>query len=208
MWCNAAWLAYPKLRDDPARRVHSAPADVDAFADGLATLMEHLLKKRGYTCIKWLCINNEPDCGSSWWRGPGNKPLSIYFCLGLLSRFTAKHSAVLGSRVEGGRLADWQRVCCAALRSPHGNLTLAVVNDAPLEFDLKLAVRGLTQPTRLWRYRFGEAERDRADVKVDPQKEFSPGPAMDGLPDKLPPNSLTIYSTYNLAHDARGVIAE
>jgi hypothetical protein len=120
----------------------------------------------------------------------------------------AKHSAVLGSRVEGGKVADWQRVFCAALRSPRGNLTLAIVNDAPLEFDLKLAAQGLRQPARLCRYRYGEAERDRADVKIDPQKEFSLGPAADELRDKLPPNSLTIYSTYELKHDAPGVIAE
>ena len=131
-----------------------------------------------------------------------------YFCLGLLSRFTAKHSAVLASRVEGGSLADWQRVFCAALRSPRGNLTLAVVNDAPQEFDLKLVLQALSQPARLCRYRYGEAERDRADVKVNPQKEFSLGPATDELRDKLPPNSLTIYSTYKLQHDAPGVIAE
>ena len=363
MWCNAAWLAYAEVRDNPAKRVHSAPADMDAFADGLATLMEHLVKKRGYTCIKWLCINNEPGGHFSWWQAPGNKPLSIgpglaavrkaldkrglklplsgpdastgfpgkppsryeyldllgaydfhdygadfdfrtrghiagqernaaawvalarregkpvflsefgtfaygwapdkpgpscpqsvlaaselvirlanvgvdgfnrwsflnrgdldgqwqfvdtfdrqekkllrdfpphvnsYFCLGLLSRFTVKHSAVLGSRVEGGTVADWQRVFCTALRSPQGNLTLAVVNDAPQEFDLKLAVRGLPQETRLWRYRYGEAERDRVDVKVNPQKEFLLEPARGELPDKLPPNSLTIYSTYKL----------
>ena len=42
MWCNTAWLAYPEFRDDPVGRVHSAPTDLDAFADGLATLMEHL----------------------------------------------------------------------------------------------------------------------------------------------------------------------
>ena len=375
MWCNAVWLAYPEFRDDPARRVHSAPVDVEAFADGLAALMEHLVKKRGYTCIKWLCINNEPGGGFSWWNAPPNKPLSIksgleavrkaldkrglqklplsgpdvtdggfpasapgrfnflptlgaydfhdysadfdcrshghitqqernaavwtkyahaqgkpvflsefgtmaygwvpdqpgpscpqavlagselvvrmlncgvdgmnrwsflnrgdldgqwqfvdtwnrkekkllgdfvphpnsYYCLGLLSRFTAKHSTVLASRVEGGKVADWQRVFCAALRSPRGNLTLAVVNDAPLEFDLTLAMQGLPQPARLCRYRYGEAERDRTDVKVDPQREFSVGPASPAFSDKLPPNSLTIYSTYKLRHDAPGVITE
>ena len=77
MWCNVAWLAYPEFRDDPVARVHSAPADLDAFADGLATLMEHLIQKRGYTCIKWLCINNEPGKDFSWWQAPPNKPLSI-----------------------------------------------------------------------------------------------------------------------------------
>jgi hypothetical protein len=372
MWCNAAWLAYPELRADPARRVHSAPADVDAFADGLATLMEHLIKHRGYTCIKWLCINNEPGAAFSWWQAPPNKPLSIgpgvtavrkaldkrgmklplsgpdastgfpdkppggyeylhllgaydfhdydadfdfrtghdaaqernaaawvalarregkpvflsefgtfaygwmpdkpgpgcsqsalasselvirlanagvdgfnrwsflnrgdldgqwqfvdtwdrpkgkllhdfpphansYFCLGLLSRFTAKHSAVLVSRVEGGEHADWQRVFCAVFRSPRGKLTLALVNDAPAAFDLKLAVDGLSQPIRLYRYRFGEAQRDRADVEVDPQKEFPLRPAANALRDTLPPNSLTIYSSYHLKHDEPGVMAE
>jgi hypothetical protein len=373
MWCNAAWLALPEFRDDPVGRVHSAPADIDAFADGLATVMEHLIKKRGYTCIKWLCINNEPGADFSWWQAPPNKPLSIgpgvgavrkaldkrvlklpisgpdattgftakvqgsydyldllgaydfhdygadfdfrtqghiaaqernaagwvklahregkpvflsefgtmaygwvpdkpgpsspqsalagselvirlanagldgfnrwsflnrgdldgqwqfvdtwdprqkklleefpphpnsYFCLGLLSRFTAKNSAVLATRVQGGRLAEWQRVYCAALRSPRGNLTLAVVKDAPADFNLKLAVRGLAKPTRLYRYRYGEAQRDRADVKINPQTEFSLRPAADELHDTLPPNSLTIYSAYKLEHDAPGVITE
>ena len=375
MWCNAAWLAYPEFRDDPVGRVHSAPADMDAFADGLAALMEHLIKKRGYTCIKWLCINNEPGAGFSWWNAPPNKPLSLrpgveavrkaldrhgleklplsgpdvtiggfpasvpggfdfldrlgaydfhdysadfdfrsrghiarqersaadwaryahregkpvflsefgtmaygwvpdqpgpscpeatlagsefvirminsgvdglnrwsflnrgdldgqwqfvdtwdrkekkllkdfpphpnsYFCLGLLSRFTAKHSMVLASRVAGGRIEPWQCVFAAALRSPGGNLTLAVVNDAPAEFGLKLALQGLSKPARFYRYRYGEAERDQADVKVDPQKEFSLTAADYQLRDVLSPSSLTIYSTYKLPHDAAGVIAD
>ena len=374
MWCNVAWLAYPEFRDDPVARVHSAPADLEAFADGLATLMEHLVRKRGYTCIKWLCINNEPGWKSSWWQAPPNKALSIgpgliavrkaldkrglklplsgpdvtrggfpaqteglydfldqlgaydfhdyeadfdfrtkghiagqernaatwvklgrsqgkpiflsefgtmaygwvpdkpgpgcpqsvlagaelvirlanagvdafnrwsflnrgdldgqwqyvdtwdrqnkrlltdfpphpnsYFCLGLLSRFTAKNSAVLLTRVQGGMVDEWQRVFCAAFRSPQGNLTLAVVNDAPADFNLKLAVQGLAQTARLWRYRYGEAERERADVKVNPQQAFTLDAPANKLQDTLPPNSLTIYSTYKLEHDAPGVIAE
>ena len=45
-----------------------------------------------------------------------------YFCLGLLSRFMAKHSTVLASRVEGGRIDGWQRVFAGAAqpgRKPH-----------------------------------------------------------------------------------------
>jgi hypothetical protein len=373
MWCNAAWLAYPEFRADPVGRVHSAPADLDAFADGLATLLEHLIKNRGYTCIKCLCINNEPGADFSWWQAPPNKPLSIaaglaavrkaldkrglklplsgpdmttsfpakaagsynylgllgaydfhdygadfdfrtqghiagqvhnaaawtelghregkpvflsefgtmaygwfpdkpgpscpqsvlagtelvirlanagvdgfnrwsflnrgdldgqwqlldtwdrqqkkllshysphpnsYFCLGLLTRFTAKNSTVLGSDVAGGRVADWQRVFCAALRSPQGELTLAVVNDAPIEFKLELAVKGLTKPSRLYSYRYGEAEQNRADVKINPRSEFSLNAAANELPDTLPPNSLTIYTTYKLGHEDPGVIKE
>jgi hypothetical protein len=127
-----------------------------------------------------------------------------YFCLGLLSRFTAKHSAVLASRVEGGRTEGGQRVFAAALRSPSGNLTLAVVNDAPAEFNLKLAFQGLPGAARFYRYRYGPAQRDRADVKVDPQKEFSLLPADHPIQDLLPPGSLTIYSTYKLSHGAAG----
>jgi hypothetical protein len=373
MWCNVAWLAYPAFRDDAVGRVHSAPTDLDAFADGLAALMQHLLKTRGYTCIQWLCINNEPGADFSWWQAPPNRPLGIgpglaavrkaldkrglklplsgpdmtigfppsvpagvdyldrlgaydyhdygadfdfrtqghiagqeknaafwvrrahgegkpvflsefgtmaygwvpdqpgpscpqsalaaselvlrlanagvdgfnrwsflnrgdldgqwqlvdtwdrrqkklladfpphpnsYFCLGLLSRFTAKNSAILASRIEGGKIAQWQRVFAAAFRSPCGNLTLAVVNDAPADFPLKLALRGLPGPASFYRYRYGEAQRDRADVKVNPEAEFALTPERDTLEDALPRNSLTIYSTYKLEHDSPGVIAE
>jgi hypothetical protein len=376
MWCNTAWLAYPEFRDDPVGRVHSAPYDVPAFADGLATLMEHLIKKRGYTCIKWLCINNEPGAGFSWWQAPPNRPLSIkdglvavraaldrrglelplsgpdmsvgfpaeapgpfdylgllgaydfhdygadfdfrtqghmakqvrnadawaslahregkplflseygtmaygwvpdkpgpgspravlagaelvirlahagvdgfnrwsflnrgdldgqwqlvdtwdrqqkkllpdfpphpnsYFCIGLLSRFTARNSAVLASRLNGGNLqrdGSGQRVFAAAFRSPGGQYTLAVVNDAPVQFPLKLAVNGLSQPATFHRYRFGEPEYDRPDVRIEPQSAFTLGPAGADASDTLPPNSLTLYSTYELDHDAPGIVAE
>ena len=68
---------------------------------------------------------------------------NTYFVLGLLSRFTAKHSDVLGCRVEGGQSGTWQRVFAAALRSPKGNLTLAVVNDAKAEDNVSLELRGI-----------------------------------------------------------------
>ena len=131
-----------------------------------------------------------------------------YFCLGLLSRFTAKNSAVLASRVEGGQLGAWQRVFCAAFRSPRDNLTLAIVNDAPTDFNLQFGLQGLSKSVRLARYRYGEAERDRADVKVNPQLELTLDPGAAEMRDTLPPNSLTIYSTYKLEHDAPGVIVE
>ena len=89
---------------------------------------------------------------------------------------TANHSAVLNSRVESGKLAEWQRVFCAAFRSPGGKLTLAVVNDAPQEFPMEFSIEGLPKAIRLNRYRYGEAEHDRADGKVTPTKESSLGP--------------------------------
>ncbi len=87
-------------------------------------------------------------------------------------------------------------------------MTLAVVNDAPVEFALKLAWAGPPPSRRFFRYRYTEAERDRADVKVNPQPEFSPAAGSPAWPDVLPPNSLTIYSTYQLNHDDAGILVD
>ena len=130
-----------------------------------------------------------------------------YFCLGLLPRFIAKHSTVLGSRVNGGRIDPWQRVFAVALRSPGGDLTVAVVNDASRGYDLELAVDGLAKSARFYRYRYDETCHGKADLRIDPQKEFSLGPHEKTLRDALPPSSLTIFSTFKLAHDDPGVIA-
>ncbi|MBK7259414.1 MAG: cellulase family glycosylhydrolase [Ignavibacteriae bacterium] len=64
MWSNVGWNAYPGVQP-----LLSAPRSVDDFAEGLAALMEHLTRVKGYTCIRWLCITNEPPGGSwgSWW---------------------------------------------------------------------------------------------------------------------------------------------
>ncbi len=76
MWGNTVWNACPELRDDPEKRVRSAPLSVDDFANGYAELVNHLVKVKGYTCIKWLSLNNEPGQDFSWWQGPDLKPLS------------------------------------------------------------------------------------------------------------------------------------
>jgi hypothetical protein len=371
MWVNAGWLAYPGSRTDPIKRVHSAPQDLDAFANGLATLMEYLIKKRGYTCIKWLSITNEPGANWSWWQGPSGEPLTIgtglqsvrralaergldlplsgpdagvevfhaalktedagllgaydfhdygiridadsggyirkqvgdlgkwaefahdqgkpvflsefgsgnfpepprdprpnnpesvvagseflirsvdagvdgfnrwsflnrgdldgqwqfvntwdpdnqklladftphvnsYFGLGLLSRFTAKHSAVLGANVSEAKIAGWQRVFCAAFRSADGNITVVAVNDAPVEFVMKLSWAGAPPDRRFLRYRYGKAQYDRADVKLDPEPGFSP-PPRSGWSDALPPGSISVYSTFELKHDDPGIIVD
>ena len=371
MWINADWLAYPGSRNDPIKRVHSAPQDLDAFADGLATLMDYLIKKRGYTCIKWLSITNEPGANWSWWQGSSGAPLTIgaglaavrkalakhglnlpvsgpdagfnhfadaisredavllgaydfhdysikidadsagylekqmqdvsrwtkfahsqnkplfftefgsteyfpgssdprpdrpgpvlaasefvirdanagvdgfnrwsflnrgdldgkwqyvdtwdtlhskllteftphvnsYFGLGLLSRFTAKHSAVLATTVNGAGMNGWQRVFCAAFRSPNENVTLAVVNDAPVEFALKLSWTGKPPSGKFFRYRYGTAQYDQADVRLNPEPGFSPAPG-SSWSDSLPPRSLTIYSNYELMNDDPGILVD
>jgi hypothetical protein len=45
-------------------------------------------------------------------------------------------------------------------------------------------------------------------VKVNPQREFSPASGSAVWQDSLPPNSLTIYSTYELKHDDPGILVD
>ncbi|HTS69162.1 MAG TPA: hypothetical protein VMO17_09260 [Terriglobia bacterium] len=72
MWADVKWNEFPG-----AGRLQSAPKSVDDFAQGLATLMEHLVKTKHYTCIRWLCIVNEPGYEWSWWQGPDGKAVSL-----------------------------------------------------------------------------------------------------------------------------------
>lgn len=64
MWSNVRWNAYPGVQP-----LLSAPRSLADFAEGIAVLVEHLTRTKRYTCIKWLCIANEPPGGSwgSWW---------------------------------------------------------------------------------------------------------------------------------------------
>jgi len=74
MWSNVKWNAYPGVQP-----LLSAPRSLSDFAEGIATLVEYLTKTRGYTCIRWVCITNEPPGGSwgSWWSmGETNAPLT------------------------------------------------------------------------------------------------------------------------------------
>lgn len=78
MWSNVAWNAFPEFRDDPVKRVRSGPRSMDDFTDGLAALMKHLTRTKGYTCIRWLCITNEPAYRwQGWFQQPPNEPLPL-----------------------------------------------------------------------------------------------------------------------------------
>ena len=74
MWRNVDWLAYPDVHP-----LISAPRDLEPYSEGLAELVEHLVRRKHYTCIRWLCIANEPPGGTwgYWWsRGPDHPPLT------------------------------------------------------------------------------------------------------------------------------------
>jgi len=77
MWRDVDWLAYPGVHP-----LLSAPNSLEDFAEGLAVLVDHLVRRKNYTCIRWLCLANEPPGGTwgYWWsRGPADAPLSPAF---------------------------------------------------------------------------------------------------------------------------------
>ena len=72
MWAFVDWNSFEGVHP-----LQSAPKSVEDFAEGLATAVEYLVKKRKYTCIRWLCIVNEPNLRIGWWLGPDRKPMTI-----------------------------------------------------------------------------------------------------------------------------------
>jgi len=168
---------------------------------------------------RWSFVNRG-DLDGQWqlvdtWDRQGKKLLATfrphanaYFLYGLLARFTAKHSAVLNCRVEGGREGELRRVFAAAVRSPKGHLTLLVVNDGKADYEVSFHVRRLPASRALYRYRITPAERDRSELAVHPGAAFEVTPAEAGFRDRVPGLSLSVYTTYKLGHDQMGVTAE
>jgi hypothetical protein len=74
MWSNVKWNSYPEVQP-----LLSAPKSLEDFAEGIGSLLEYLVNVKKYTCIKWICITNEPPGGSwgSWWSaGEKDAPLT------------------------------------------------------------------------------------------------------------------------------------
>jgi hypothetical protein len=65
MVSHVEWNSYPGVHP-----LISAPRSLDDFASGIATLLEYLTREKGYTCIKYFCMTNEPPGGpwGYWWE--------------------------------------------------------------------------------------------------------------------------------------------
>ena len=72
LWQDVSWNAH-----EGVNRLESAPKSVPDFAEGLGTLLQHLVKNRGYHCIRWISVTNEPGGGWTWWWGPDKTCASI-----------------------------------------------------------------------------------------------------------------------------------
>ncbi len=85
MWTEVDWNAFPGVHP-----LISAPRSLEDHAEGLASLVDHLVRKRNYSCIKYLCITNEPPGGTwGYWWSSGSYP-----CVPLGAAFKAVREAL------------------------------------------------------------------------------------------------------------------
>ncbi len=74
MWGHVAWNSHPGVHP-----LLSSPRSLDDYAHGITTLLKYLTETRGYTCIKYFCMVNEPPGGpwGYWWSAGSHKGHTI-----------------------------------------------------------------------------------------------------------------------------------
>jgi len=73
MWMYVDWNALPGIHP-----LISAPKNIDDWSSGIATLIEYLTKEKGYSCIRYFCMTNEPPGGTwGYWWEYGDNPGDI-----------------------------------------------------------------------------------------------------------------------------------
>ena len=68
MWPNTKWLVIKEFQGDPTKELMSAPNDIESWSNGYIHLLNYLVKKKQYNCIKWVTVCNEPMESWGWWR--------------------------------------------------------------------------------------------------------------------------------------------
>ncbi len=70
MWRYVDWNAIPEVHP-----LVSAPKSAEDFVYSIGTLVEHLVNTKGYSCIKYFGMTNEPPGGTwgSWWEYGGEE---------------------------------------------------------------------------------------------------------------------------------------
>jgi hypothetical protein len=111
MWPNVDWLAFPEYREDPALVQVSAPENLDALAGNWVVLLRELIEQRGYSCIRWVNLVNEPNF--YWWLLPPDSGGSQdrhrqteYLALSLQKVRAAVRAAGLHVRIMGPDFTD------------------------------------------------------------------------------------------------------
>jgi hypothetical protein len=133
MWQDVEWNAH-----EGVCRLQSSPKSVEDFATGLGTLLDHLVKTRKYTCIRWMTVGNEPGFDGCWWLGPDKKPASLMPAIRAvraeLNRRGLRDLAVAGPDVfrldMAGFDADDKTVGALALHCYGGDVPLGLFREA------------------------------------------------------------------------------
>jgi hypothetical protein len=178
---------------------------VRAINAGVDGLNRWSFTNRGDLDGQWQLIDTW-DTGRNALRERITPHPNVYYLYGLLSRFAARRSAVVGCSLEGGALAGTPRVFATALRSPTGEITLMAVNDAPQAWNARISVNGTMKRRTLYRYQITRDQKARVDARVDPAARFELRAGKAVLTDSLPASSVVVYSTYRRNHDDEGVV--
>ena len=88
---NIAWNAFPEFRGDEIGVLRSGPYSLDEFTHGIVSLVEFLIRDRGYDCIRYLGLTNEPH---EWccWRSPAQDLMPILPAVEAVSRELTKRN--------------------------------------------------------------------------------------------------------------------
>jgi hypothetical protein len=130
---------------------------------------------------------------------------NAYYQFAMLSRFLPKYPSVYATRVLAPYHEEERKFVAAALRTPKGNLTLILVNENHQAADLTLQFTGLPEAVRLYRYAITKEDEDKCRVDLEPQRGVD---VSDTLADRVQPMSISVYSTFMLNANDRGIIVE
>jgi hypothetical protein len=99
-------------------------------------------------------------------------------------------------------------VLSAAVRSSKGNLTVYVLNhtDSPKNAAIRLA--GLEEQRVFYKYQVTEDAISEPGYRMDAMKSFGVSAGRPDVFDQLPKQSITVYSTYKLAHADPGITVD
>jgi hypothetical protein len=125
-----------------------------------------------------------------------------YFSYGILTRFAAKHSTVLGA------VCDNPEILVVALRSPLGQTTVYLLNKSGEERHASLTLVGVTKPLSFRQYQVTEAAVSKPSFTLTPLDTVSANPVGNHFTAVLPGKSITAYTTFQLADDADGITQE
>jgi hypothetical protein len=212
MWHYTDWNSIPGVHP-----LISAPKNLDDFASGIATLLEHLYYIKGYTCIKYFGMTNEPPGGTwgYWWEYGDSKGTiddawkrlqkelderkikpenEAYYGFGIISRFLSKYSSIL----KHTHNKPDSILMTAALMSPDNHLSVFMINNSNNLLSIKLKIDPKFN-RELYCYQVSKNILAQADFKLEPLKLKSKQLV-------LPPNSISTVSTYKLRHTDNGII--